>query len=50
MGCAFGTYGVKKNTYRVLVWKPEGVKPPVRLRRRWKDNIKLVLKGDNGGT
>ena len=26
------------------MWKPEGKKPPGRLRRRWKDNIKMDLQ------
>jgi len=42
-------YGVKKNAYGVLVWKPEGMKPPVRLRYRWMYNIKLDLTGDTDG-
>jgi hypothetical protein len=32
--------GVRKNAYRVLV----GRRPLARLRRRWKDNIKMDLK------
>ena len=40
---------MKVNAYRVLVWKPEDVKPPVRLRHRGKDNIKLDLKVDRDG-
>jgi len=27
-----------------LVGKPEGKKPPGRLRRRWEDNIKMDLQ------
>jgi hypothetical protein len=27
-----------------LVGKPEGKRPPGRPRRRWEDNIKLVIK------
>jgi hypothetical protein len=30
--------------YRVLVGKPEGTKPLGKPRRKWKDNIKLVLQ------
>ena len=30
--------------YRVLVGKLEGKRPPVRPRRRWKDNIKMNLQ------
>jgi hypothetical protein len=31
--------GEKRNTYRLLVGKPEGKRP----RRRWVDNIKMDL-------
>jgi hypothetical protein len=30
------------NAYRILVGKPEGKKPPGRLRYGWVDNIKIV--------
>jgi hypothetical protein len=33
----------KRNVYRLLVGKPEGKRPLGRLRRRWKDNIKMNL-------
>ena len=33
-----------RNAYRILVGKPEGKRPLGRLRRRWKDNIKMNLK------
>jgi hypothetical protein len=33
-----------KNSYRVLVGRPEGKRPLGRLRRRWKDNIKIYLR------
>ena len=33
-----------RNACRVLVGKPEGKKPLGRLRRRWKDNIKIDLR------
>jgi hypothetical protein len=29
---------------RILVGKPEGKRPLRRLRRRWVDNIKIVLR------
>ena len=32
-----------RGVYRVLVGKPEGQRPLGRLRRRWKDNIKMDL-------
>jgi hypothetical protein len=28
-------------TYRLLVGKPEGKRPPGRRRRKWEDNIKV---------
>jgi hypothetical protein len=31
-------------TYRILMGKPEGEKPPVRPRFRWDDNIKKALR------
>jgi hypothetical protein len=33
--------GEKRNAYRILVGKPEGKRSLGRLRRRWKDNIKM---------
>jgi hypothetical protein len=44
MGEACGTYGEKRNAYRVLVVKPEGKRPFGRCGRRWKDNIKMDLR------
>jgi hypothetical protein len=35
--------GEKRNTYRLLVAKPEGRRPLGRLRRRWVDNIRRDL-------
>jgi hypothetical protein len=35
----------KRNTYRILVEKPEGKSPIGRHRRRWVDNIKKRLDG-----
>jgi hypothetical protein len=35
--------GEKRNVYRLLVGKPEGRRPLGRPRRRWIDNIKIVL-------
>jgi hypothetical protein len=34
----------KRNAYRILVGKPEGKRPPGRLRRSWLDNIKMDLR------
>jgi hypothetical protein len=33
--------GEKRNVYRLLVRKPEGKRPLVRPRRRWRDNINM---------
>jgi hypothetical protein len=33
----------KRNTYRVLMGKPEGKRPLGRYRRRWEDNVKMNL-------
>jgi hypothetical protein len=33
--------GKKRNTYRLLVGKPEGKRPLGRPRRRWVDNIRM---------
>jgi hypothetical protein len=36
--------GAKRNAYRILVGKPEGMRPIGRPRRRWVDNIKTDLR------
>jgi len=36
--------GEKRGVHRVLVGKPDGKSPLGRPRRRWKDNIKMVLQ------
>ena len=36
--------GKGRSAHRVLVGKPEGKRPHGRLRRRWKDNIKMDLR------
>jgi hypothetical protein len=36
--------GEKKGVYRFLVGKPEVKRPLGRLRRRWKNNIKMDLQ------
>jgi hypothetical protein len=38
---ACSTNGEKKNTYSILVGKPEGRRPLGRPRCRWMDNIKI---------
>jgi hypothetical protein len=36
--------GEMRNAYSILVGKYDGKKPLVRLRRSWKDAIKMVLR------
>jgi hypothetical protein len=36
-------WGEKRNTYRLLVGKPEGKSPLGLPRHRWEDNIKMHL-------
>ncbi|KAJ4447853.1 hypothetical protein ANN_09861 [Periplaneta americana] len=36
--------GESRNSYRVLVGRPEGKRPLGRPRRRWEDNIKIDLR------
>jgi hypothetical protein len=38
------TNGEKRNTYRILMGKPEGKRSLGRSRRRWVDNIKMDLR------
>ena len=33
-----------RGVYRVLVGKPEGMRPLEKLRHRWNDNIKMDLQ------
>jgi hypothetical protein len=40
----FTTEREKRNSYKILVGKQEGKRPPVRPRRRWMDNIKMDLE------
>jgi hypothetical protein len=35
------TFNLYRKSYRVLVGKPEGKRPPGRPRHRWEDNIKI---------
>jgi hypothetical protein len=37
--------GEKRNAYRILVGKSEAKRPLRRTRHRWKDHIKMYLKG-----
>jgi hypothetical protein len=41
--------GKKKNTYRVLVGKPDRKRPVGRPRFRWEDNIKMDFRETGGG-
>jgi hypothetical protein len=41
--------GEGRGAYRALVGKSEGRRPLGRLRRRWKDNIKMDLREDGWG-
>jgi hypothetical protein len=36
--------GAGRRVYRVLVGRPEGKRPLGRPRRRWEDNIKMLLR------
>jgi hypothetical protein len=36
--------GEMRNAYRILAGKPGGKRPLGRPRRRWVDNIKMVLR------
>jgi hypothetical protein len=44
MGKICSTHGENRNTYRILVGKAEGKRPLGRPRRRWEDNIKMILR------
>jgi hypothetical protein len=43
MGGPYSTNGEKRNSYWLLVGKPEGNRPLGRPRRRWVDNIRMDL-------
>lgn len=38
-----------KNAYRILVGKPGGKRPRGRRRHKWRNNIKMDLKGPGHG-
>jgi hypothetical protein len=44
MGGACSTNGGEEECIRIVVEKAEGKRPLVRPRRRWVDNIKMVLR------
>jgi hypothetical protein len=48
MGGPCSTNGEKKNSYRLLVGKPEGKRPLGRPRRRWVDNKRFILERWDG--
>jgi hypothetical protein len=41
--------GEERNVYKVLMGKPEGKRPPGRLRRRWEDGIRMDLRNISWG-
>jgi hypothetical protein len=43
MSGACSTNGEKRNTYKLLVGKPEGKRPLGSSRHRWVDNIRMDL-------
>jgi hypothetical protein len=44
MGRVLARMGEIKNTYKILVGKPEAKRPLGRLWRRWQNNIKMDLR------
>jgi hypothetical protein len=44
MGRICDTRGKMRNAYKTLVGRPEGKRPFGRSRRRWEDNIRIVLR------
>jgi hypothetical protein len=44
MGRACSANGGEEECYRILVENSEGKRPLERARRRWVNNIKMVLK------
>jgi hypothetical protein len=44
MGSTCNTHGSMKNYYKVLIEKPEKMRPLGRHRCRWRDNIRMELK------
>jgi hypothetical protein len=49
VGGACGAYGGGEGVHRVLVEKPDGMRPLGRPRSRWEDNIKMDLQEVGGG-
>jgi hypothetical protein len=44
MDMTCSTHREKRNAYRILVRKLEGIRPLGRLRHRWEYNIRMVLR------
>jgi hypothetical protein len=44
MGGACSTLGELRNTYSILVGKPEVKRPFGRHRRRWEDNVRIDVR------
>jgi hypothetical protein len=44
MGRAYNTNGERRNACRILVGKPEGMRPLGRPRGRWVDNVKMDVR------
>jgi hypothetical protein len=44
MGRACSAYGQRRDAYRVLVGKPERMRPLERPNHRWEDSIKMGLR------
>jgi hypothetical protein len=44
MGRKCSTNGEKRNTYKILMGKPEGKRPLEKPRRRWVNNINIGLR------
>jgi hypothetical protein len=38
----------KRNVYKVYVGKPEGKRPLGRTTHRWENNIRIIVKKENG--
>jgi hypothetical protein len=49
MGRACSTNVEKRNSYRILLGKPEGKRPLGRLKRRWVGNIKMDVRETGWG-
>jgi hypothetical protein len=48
MGRACSTHGGKRDVCGVLMGEPKGKNPLVKPRRRWEDNIKMILEKQDG--